>query len=113
METTINGIEYSFSSRGAAGGAFILYPTNEHTARDITIATVRIYSCYDVTNLRVANGRDLDNRFEEMIWELDEIPVVGSDHLIIDRKLLHNERKAGKTPLEFYELHLRPQLENK
>jgi len=68
IETTSNGIEYSYTLAGPEGADFILYPTALHSKNAINAAKLELKNSRDVVNLKIANRIDIIDRYKSEIF---------------------------------------------
>jgi hypothetical protein len=111
-EKTSNGIEYIDELAGPDGASFVLYPAAEHTAEMIKAAIRELFNNRDVVAMKVANGRDWDERYRSEIFAH---PLTRSlrwyEMNVGDFELIRRERQKGTTTEDYIKQYVLPRTE--
>lgn len=111
IETTSNGIEYSWELAGSQGAAFILYPASEHSHDDIQKAKNELRDSRDVVSIRIASEQDLDARYKSAYFSDPRTRPLRWYQIEQDEKLIRNSRKEGISPTDFVTRFVLPRVE--
>lgn len=112
IETTSNGLEYTWELTGSQGAAFTLFPAAKHSKADVEAAKRELRDTRDVVSIRVANDDDLDQRYKSAYFADPRTRPLRWYEIQQDEKLIRKCRKEGLPPAEFVTIHVLPFIES-
>jgi hypothetical protein len=108
-EKTTGGIEYTDELASSDGASFVLYPTAEHTAEMVKAAIRELFDNRDVVSMKVATGRDWDERYRTEIFAHPLTRTLRWYEINADDyQLLRQEREKGTTTEQYVRAFVLP-----
>ena len=101
LETTSNGVSYTYDIVSSQGASFILYPRLGHTDADMADAKREIRNSRDVVSIRVASEYDLDYLYKDAYFRDPRCRHLRWFEIEQDEKIIRKERKNGTSPSDF------------
>lgn len=111
LETTSNGVPYTWELAGSEGAAFILFPEPEHTKEQVNAAIAELRFQRDVVHLRLANDDDRDHLYRREIFRMPQVRPLRWYQVYETPELIRQHRRQGTTPADYVTQFVLPNIE--